>query len=110
MDNKDKWPDASPWQPTRSAIDLKHLGKLNEELGELVAAVSRCIIQGIDECHPVTRKSNREWLENEIADVYAGIELAIGHFKLDRWEIGARMNRKMIHLAGWHNALAEDGQ
>lgn len=47
-----------PWRPIQSPIDLKHLGKFGEELGECQAAVSRCIIQGIREKEPIERKPN----------------------------------------------------
>jgi NTP pyrophosphatase (non-canonical NTP hydrolase) len=84
------------------AVSVKHLGKLGEETGELCAAISRCIIQGIDEREPVTGKLNREWLEDEIADVLAGIELNMMHFKLDGSRVNKRMLRKMQHLQQWH--------
>jgi hypothetical protein len=61
----------NPWRPMTRPIDLKHLGKLGEESNELGAAISRCIIQGIDEREPVTGKPNRQWLAEEIADVLA---------------------------------------
>lgn len=54
MNNEGVWDDARPWHPEKDAVRLKHLGKLAEELNECGAAVSRCIIQGIDEkrtCH-----------------------------------------------------------
>lgn len=98
--------DPSPWQPIRSAIDLKHLGKFGEELGETVAAVCRCIIQGVDEAEPVTGKINRAWLEDEIADVLGNSELVIEHFGLDMERIRARADRKKEHLRAWHGMLA----
>jgi NTP pyrophosphatase (non-canonical NTP hydrolase) len=84
-------------------VDLKHLGKLSEELGEATAAVSRCVIQGIDECEPVTGRVNREWLENELADVLANITLVVDHFSLDMHRMQHRAERKMEHLRAWHN-------
>lgn len=95
----------NPWHPMQAPIDLKHLGKLAEETGELGSAISRCIIQGVDECEPVTRKPNRKWLQDEIADVLANIELVMEHFGLDRDEIAERRLRKMKHLRGWHSML-----
>ena len=73
MANADELRDANPWHPMSDAVDLKHLGKLAEELSEAGAAVARCIIQGIDEKEPVTGKINREWLQDELADVIANI-------------------------------------
>lgn len=92
----------NPWHPTQNAVDLKHLGKLGEELGECSAAVSRCIIQGIGEVEPVTLKLNREWLEDEIADVLANADLVVAHFGLDLDRMAKRIKEKKAHLAAWH--------
>jgi NTP pyrophosphatase (non-canonical NTP hydrolase) len=100
----------NPWRPMSRPIDLKHLGKLAEELSEAGAAVSRCIIQGIDESEPVTHKPNREWLEDELADVLANIELVMRHFSLDYARMVTRKDRKIEHLRGWHSMLNEEDQ
>ena len=92
----------NPWHPMTDPVDLKHIGKLLEELGELTAALSRCMIQGVDECEPVTGKRNRDWLEQEVADVLAGIELLTEHFSLDKSGIYERSNRKKVGLRSWH--------
>lgn len=101
----DKLKDPSPWIPMQSPIGLKHLGKLAEELSECGSAVARCIIQGIDEAEPVTGKLNRAWLEDEIADVYANLELCIIHFNLDLGRIHNRVLKKKEHLSIWHRQL-----
>lgn len=95
----------NPWHPMQRPIDLKHLGKLGEEVNELGSAISRCIIQGIDECEPVTGKPNRQWLREEIADVLANIQLVCEHFELDQLAVGERVRRKKQHLRGWHSML-----
>lgn len=97
----------NPWNPMTRPLDLKHLGKLAEEAAELGSAISRCIIQGVDECEPVTRKPNRQWLQDEIADVLANAELVMEHFGLNRDEIADRRLRKMKHLRGWHSMISE---
>lgn len=94
--------DPNPWHPISDPVDLKHLGKLAEETGELGSALARCIIQGIDEREPVTGKCNREWLEDEIADVTANIALVTKHFNLDSERIFRRVLRKMEQLKKWH--------
>jgi len=91
----------NPWHPMRDPIDIKHLGKLQEELGELQAAISRCMIQGINENEPVTGKSNRLWIEEEIADVYANLRLVINHFNLR--PLSSRIILKMTQLKSWHD-------
>lgn len=103
MDDKDIPVTAlNPWHPITNSIDLKILGKLGEEINELGSAISRCIIQGVDECEPVTRKPNKEWLENEIADVKAGILLTEERFALDKERITARAKAKVKALRQWH--------
>lgn len=98
----------NPWQPMTRPIDLKHLGKLAEELNEAGSAVARCIIQGIDECEPISHKKNREWLEDELADVIANIMLVKDHFSLGEKRMQDRIERKIKHLKGWHSML-DDG-
>lgn len=98
-------PKMNPWVPMKNPLDLKHLGKLAEELNECAAAVSRCIIQGIMEKEPVTQKLNKEWLEDEIADVYANIWVVSDHFKLDMGRIFERQQRKITNLQIWHAML-----
>ncbi len=93
----------NPWHPMTDAVDLKTIGKLSEELGELSAIVGRCIIQGVDEAEPVTGVVNRIALENEIADVVGNIELVIKRFKLDDERIAERALKKIEQLVIWHN-------
>lgn len=102
MSDANKLIDANPWHPMKNPIDLKHLGKLGEELGEAQAAVSRCIIQGINEVEPVTLKPNYEWLEDELADVIANIELVAEHFKLNQARMLIRTDKKKLYLKSWH--------
>lgn len=97
----------NPWIPMTKMIDLKHLEKLGEECCECGAAVLRCLMQGIDEREPTTGKLNREWLEDEIADVLANSYLVGDHFGLDWLRINARIERKKAHLKAWHEMLAE---
>jgi NTP pyrophosphatase (non-canonical NTP hydrolase) len=97
-----KLKDPSSWHPITDAVDLKHLAKLNEESGELTSAIARCMIQGIGESEPVTGKPNREWLEDEIADVVASSELVIEHFRLDMERIMRRRNQQKSFLRRWH--------
>lgn len=92
----------SPWHPMTDSVDLKHIGKFLEELGECVAAAARCQIQGIDEAEPTTGKVNRVWLTEEIADVLANANLVIDRFNLARGVIQERVERKTRHLANWH--------
>lgn len=104
MDNKDiPTTHLNPWHPMTNPIDLKHLGKLGEEAGELGSAVSRCIIQGINEQDPTSTKTNKEWLEDEIADVWANSNLVINRFLLDVDRIKSRAAKKQAALIKWHD-------
>ena len=95
-------PRVNPWVPMSRPLDLKHLGKLAEELGEAAAAVARCIIQGIDEAEPLTGKPNRQWLEEELADVHATLWLVVRHFSLDPDRLIDRAADKSVRLMRWH--------
>lgn len=98
----------NPWVPMSDPCDLKHIGKLIEELGEAISAAARCQIQGIDEREPVTGKLNKEWLEDELADVMAGIALARDRFGLDMVRMEQRTLKKMRQLQTWHMMLVND--
>lgn len=90
----------NPWHPMSDPCDIKHLGKLGEELNECGAAVSRCLIQGLYESEPTTGKLNAAWLEDEIADVLANINLVIVRFDLNISQ--DRIKRKTTDLRAWH--------
>lgn len=97
----------NPWIPEDDKVTLAVLGKLGEELNELGAAVSRCVIQGARELHPVTGKSNLQWLEEEIADVIAGCQIATTHFNLSQERIGKRIVMKTEHKLAWHKLIKD---
>ena len=98
-----KQPDLpSPWHPMQDPVDVKTLGKLAEELGEGVQVVARCLIQGIGEQHPTSGKSNKLWLEEEIADIEANIALVKERFGLDYVAMSVRKQRKITYLRQWH--------
>lgn len=100
-------PEPNPWKPMTHAMAVACLGKLIEELGEAQSAAARCLIQGVDEVHPVTGKSNREWLEDEFADVAATVQLAENLFGLDFPRIFHRTIAKRKFLEAWFATLAE---
>lgn len=99
----------NPWHPITDSVDLKHLGKLLEEineqievLGKLGKIVARTIIQGIDGINPEDQKVNKRWLEEEIADVQGNSELVIERFGLDAEFIRQRADNKKMRLRTWH--------
>lgn len=98
-------PFMSPWFPMTDTNTVRALGKTLEELGELTSAVARCLIQGIDEKEPVTGKINREWLEQEIADVQAQFAVLVDHFGLNMDFIESRAAKKMKQMHEWRAML-----
>lgn len=100
----------SPWQPITDPLHLKLLGKLLEELNEAGSAAARCLIQGMDGAEPDTGKVNREWLEDELADVMANISLVAAGFEMDWDRMNARIARKRANLQAWHAMGAEAAQ
>lgn len=99
----------SLWIPVTDVVDLAHLGKLAEELGECSAIVSRCIIQGMDGAEPSTGKINRAALEDEIADVFAMAQLAARRFRLSWPRTAVRIERKKAMKREWHKMLKDAG-
>lgn len=100
--NADHLASLNPWKPITDPLTLKHTGKLQEELGELMSAVARCQIQGVDEAEPVTGKLNREWLQEEMADVICSIGLLAELLDLDNEAMKQRALAKAERLRTWH--------
>lgn len=103
--------DASPWRAEKDPIRLAILGKLAEELGELQAAIARCIIQGVDGYHPATRKANIEWLAEEAIDVenmlnFLNVYITEAPKNIEMFE--ARLARKQTHIAQWLASFDEE--
>lgn len=95
----------NPWTPEDNPVRLKKLGKALEELGECTAALSRCLIQGIDGSEPVTGKPNRLWLEEEIADVAATLKHVMDEFNLREDFMQSRAEVKYERLSTWFDNL-----
>lgn len=97
--------DPSPWEPETDRERLKAMLKLLEELGEGVAAGARCLMQGIDEVEPVTKKPNRLWISEELGDILANVRRVILTFQLDEVFIRAREERKFNYITRWLQGL-----
>lgn len=91
-----------PWKPMDNPIDIKHMGKLLEETGELGAIAARCLIQGMDGKNPETGKLNSIALEDEIADILVNTRLVQEHFDLDAERVLKRAEDKYPRLRAWH--------
>ena len=103
----------SPWLPESDPHTLAALGKLAEESGELSSRASRCIIQGISETDPDTRRTNAEELIREIADVMACVDLLVERGILPTTDCGGMLTRrrtdKFKGFRRWHK-LIDDAQ
>lgn len=97
----------NPWHVTTDKLQLRRLGKSQEELGELQTVLARCIIQGIDEHDPATGISNRERLWKEIADVQAQLGLLVRQYELPRDKISTRISEKTLQMAEWEKVLRD---
>jgi NTP pyrophosphatase (non-canonical NTP hydrolase) len=89
------------WSLEPDAQRLRRYGKTIEEMGECLAVLGRCIIQGIDETDPGTQKKNRQRLTDETADVIAQLKLNCDVLKLDDDAIFDRVTDKLAQMAAW---------
>ena len=92
-----------------TGVDMTHVfmrtGKawqLSANLGRAITAASRCLIQGIEECEPITKKPNREWLEETISELLDSSVALANILDFDRVRMLARLRRKLDHLESWH--------
>lgn len=97
----------SPWIPETRPVVNAGLGKLQEELGELVGIVGRCQVQGVDGCEPETGERNELKLEKEIADVQAAMDVLVEMLGLNTGAIHRRRLHKIEHLTAWHSLITK---
>jgi NTP pyrophosphatase (non-canonical NTP hydrolase) len=90
-----------PWAPTITDHQKRRAGKTLEELGELVAVLARLQIQAIDDIDLGSGKTNRQRLLEEIADVYAQLDLTFASFNLDFDALYDRISRKKELMFEW---------
>lgn len=96
----------SLWKPEPDLIIHQGLGKACEEASELASILARCMIQGLNGSEPVTGKSNRQALFEEIADVEAAI-LWIRELVNEQYD-ASRTDRKLNGFRRWQRMLEED--
>jgi len=96
----------SLWEPITDEYIIAIMGKLGEECNELSGHIFRCLIQGLDELHTDgSGKTNRQRLQDEIADVCATMSNAITRLDLNRDGIEARVDAKTIFGYPWYHWL-----
>ncbi len=96
----------NPWHVTTNKIEQRRLGKTTEELAELLAVVGRIGIQGIDEIDPSSGHTNRQRLTEEMADVWAQLELLKEHYHLDVYQLSVRKAKKIARMHEWDRLVA----
>ena len=96
----------NPWMPERSPVTLRRVGKKGEEASELAKVCFRIVIQGIDGIDPANGKTNRQALQDEIADVLAQCDISIDEFDLDRDAIAQRVLKKKAQMAEWESLVS----
>lgn len=90
-----------PWVPDQTPHQERRNGKTTEEMGELLGVLGRLRIQAVDAIDPGTGKTNRQRLQDEIADVLAQLPLTIDAFGLDHEAIDARIALKTAQMHEW---------
>lgn len=97
----------SPWRPATDAVEVALFGKALEELGELTAIVSRCLIQGVNEREPSTGKLNKSALAEEIADVLAMCEVIMYFNGIKQSHMDRRIKVKRDNFHKWIGLIVE---
>lgn len=96
------------WHVEEDKFRKRKLGKSLEELSELSCVLARCLIQGVDEVDPSSGKVNRVRMQEEVADVYAQLNLLVLAFKLNEEEISERIVDKINSMKKWEQLIIEE--
>ncbi|MQW67674.1 hypothetical protein GHK50_23700 [Sinorhizobium medicae] len=94
------------WKPEPDVLIHQALGKACEEATELANILARCLIQGLDECDPVSGKPNREALSDGIADLDAAVQW-LRELTGDDYD-DERADRKLNGFRRWQRMLEDD--
>ena len=95
------------WLPESNPLVLRRIGKTAEECGELLKVLGRLNSQGLDGTDPESGVVNRLALAQEIADVYAQLDVTIERLSLDRSMIANRRAGKRELMARFEAHLGE---
>ena len=71
-----------------------YLIKLSEEASEIIKDVSKAMIFGLNDIDPNKNETNKQKIENEIADLLGVVDLLIFWGALDKEEIFSQEKRK----------------
>ena len=74
-----------------------------EECAEVSQAVSKIFRFGFDSFHPVTYKSNKKHLEEEIGDLLAMVDILVEKCIISDSEVNEARKAKRDKLKAWSN-------
>ncbi|TCM56197.1 hypothetical protein C8J36_103569 [Rhizobium sp. PP-F2F-G48] len=94
------------WKPEPNVLIHQALGKACEEASELANILARCLIQGLDQSEPVSGKSNRKALSDEIADLDAAVQW-LRELTGEEYD-EERADRKLNGFRQWQRMLEAD--
>lgn len=96
------------WQPESQLIIHQALGKVAEEASELANAAVRCMIQGLAESEPVSKKPNEKMIQEEMSDAIATITWLsrLTGINIDH----GRIYRKLAGYEEWQEGLEKSLQ
>lgn len=80
-----------------------------EEMGECLHIIGKIQRHGIDSCHPVSKKGNRQLLEMEVSHVLFALELITRTGLVDFQAVRAQMEAKSVTILPYlHHLSPED--
>lgn len=78
-----------------------------EECAEVTQSISKVFRFGFESKHPVTNKTNRESLEEELGDLLAMIDILVQKCIVSDSNINLARHKKKEKLKVWSNILLE---
>ena len=74
-----------------------------EECAEVIQAISKVFRFGVDDIHPVTKKSNKDSLEEEAGDLMCMLQLMMDKGVINETKVYEASIQKRIKLEKWSN-------
>lgn len=96
------------WMVETSPKILRRVGKTGEESSELSKTCFRIVLQGFDGLDPKTGQPNFEALLDEVADVYAQLDVTTQALGLDRIAVEIRRKKKIRQMHEWESLYPGD--
>lgn len=79
-----------------------------EECAEVVQAISKCFRFGMNDVHPVTNKSNKESLEEEVGDLLCMINMMIDNRIIDKLSVDFAIDAKSEKIRKWSSIFKNE--